>query len=327
MTRLVVALAMGAMLAAATRAESPVRADRSVYLMGTRAVLSSYGATRDEAMRTLETALITLEQTEAELSTWRPDSAISRLNRTAIGQPWQAGAASCRMLAEIVRWSRMTDGTFDPAVKPLIDAWRIHDGGRIPSSSEIRTAMQRSGLQHFRFDHAACTVTRQADASLDVGGFGKGEALDRVGEALSARSWLIDLGGQVAVGGPQPDGSSWEVAVAHPARREDVLFTMRLSRGSLSVSGGSERDTVIDGVRVGHILDPRTGRPATFNGAVVVWHQRALVADILSTALYVMGVDDGRRWAEAHGVAAAWLVPTPGGIDIAETSTFAGAGS
>jgi FAD:protein FMN transferase len=324
--RLAVALAVGGTLLAAVGAQGSVRVDRAVYLMGTRAVLSSYGDSREDAMRSLEAALTTLEETEAELSTWRPDSAISELNRTPIGQPWQASPASCRMLADIVDWNRATGGTFDPALKPLIDAWQIHDGGRVPSPAEIDAAMRQSGLQHFHFDRAACTMTRLADASLDVGGFGKGEALDRV-RTLPGQSWLIDLGGQVAVSGPQPDGTPWDVAVAHPTRREEVLFSVRLSRGSLAVSGGSERDSVRDGVRVGHILDPRSGRPAPFGGAVVVWHERALTADILSTALYVMGLHEGLRWAEARDVAAAWLILTGGRVDVIRTSAFTGAGS
>ena len=79
---------------------------------------------------------------------------------------------------------------------------------------------------------------------------------------------------------------------------------------------------MVSGTRVGHIFDPRTGRPATFAGSVTVWHERALAADILSTALYVMGPDIGLRWAEGQGLAACYLIPEGASLRMAATAAF-----
>ena len=134
---------------------------------------------------------------------------------------------------------------------------------------------------------------------------------------------MVDLGGQVSVSGPRRDGSPWLVAIAHPGDRNRPSIHVALRQGSLSTSGGSERDLQVDGTRIGHILDPRTGRPAPFVGAVTVWHERGLVADILSTALYVMGRDVGLAWAEQAGVAAAYLtLDDDSGLRIATTPAF-----
>ena len=95
-----------------------------------------------------------------------------------------------------------------------------------------------------------------------------------------------------------------------------------MATGSLSTSAGSERDLVVNGVRVGHIFDPRTGRPATFNGSVTVWHERGLAADALSTALYVMGPEAGLRWAAARGIAACYLIPERGTLRVETTRAF-----
>ena len=130
-------------------------------------------------------------------------------------------------------------------------------------------------------------MTRRDDATIDVGAFGKGEALDRVEAALGAGAWLVDLGGQVTVGGPQPDDTAWIVDVAHPTARNTAQLQVSMREGSLSTSGGSERDLLVDGTRIAHHLDPRTGQPATYTGSVTVWHRSGLAADVLTTALYV----------------------------------------
>jgi thiamine biosynthesis lipoprotein len=151
-------------------------------------------------------------------------------------------------------------------------------------------------------------VTRRGDVAIDAGAFGKGEGLDRAAAALGDIPLMIDLGGQVSVGShPAPDG--WTIGIADPRRRDVPALHVRMTSGSLSTSAGSERDLAVNGARVGHIVDPRTGRPATFDGSVTVWHERGLVADILSTALYVMGPEAGLRWAEDRGLAACYLIP------------------
>jgi thiamine biosynthesis lipoprotein len=256
------------------------------------------------------------------LSTWRADSAISLLNRTPVGQPWPADNVLCQLFDDLFEWQAATGGTFDPAVGALTSAWKIHENGTLPSDGELRDALERTGLRQLTFDRQPCLITRRADVTIDVGAFGKGEALDRARHVLAGSAWMIDLGGQVAVGGTPPDGKPWLVPIAHPAKRDQPIMRVQLTSGSLATSGGSERDLKIGDTRVGHILDPRNGRPAPFNGSVLVWHERALVADILSTALYVMGPEDGPAWAAARGFTAAYLIPESGSVRVAATPDF-----
>ena len=208
----------------------------------------------------------------------------------------------------------------------LIEAWAIREGGRVPFPHTVETALARAGLRHFSWLPDSCIVTRTLDAIFDAGGFGKGAALDRL-ERRQAGPWLVDLGGQIA-SWDEPGSEGWLVAVAHPVNRETPAFELRLTRGSIAVSGGSERDHWVQGRQVGHILDLRTGRPVSRGGAVAVWHPRALVADVLSTALYVMDAGEGLAWATSRGVAACFLAPrkqavarTPE-LDLQATPTF-----
>ena len=315
-------LTAAALLAAVAVVQPAELVTRDVYLMGTRAHLSTYASSRTAGMARLEGALRVLEEAEQELSTWRTDSAISALNRSPVGRPWQASERVCRMLSSVFGSYRMTNGTFDPGVGRLIEAWGIHGNGAIPTDAALSRARAASGLEHFTFERERCILVRRAEATLDVGAFGKGEALDRVHDLAIPDPWMIDLGGQISVGGSRPPAGAWTVAVAHPLRRDEPHLHVRMTAGSLSTSAGSERDQLVNGRRVGHILDPRTGQPAGFTGSVTVWHQRGLDADALSTALYVTGPDEGMRWAEERGVAALYLIPG-NGVSRRMTAAFA----
>ena len=300
-----------------------VRMQRQVILMGTRCTLTTEALDRARGRDRLEALLSVLEQTEAQLSTWRSDSRLTLFNKTPVGTPFQLSQPLCRLFEDLYRWHRRTRGAFDPAIGVLIQAWGLRQGGRFPSPKELGQAMGRIGLKHLPFDPVACQAVRRRAVTLDAGAFGKGEALDRA-RRLSLnggmRPWMINLGGQIMVEGTPAGASGWPVDVAHPDDRQQAAMRMLLSGGSLAVSGGSERDLKVQGRRVGHILDPRTGRPADYSGSVVVWHPSALAADILSTALFVMGEREGMEWADNRDLAACFLTLSPTGTMVKNCS-------
>ena len=294
--------------------------------MGTAATFVAEATDRAAARGRLERMVRVVEATESELSTWRDDSALSKLNRQPPGNALSVPPALCNLLGRLEGWGAATGGAFDPAIGSLIDAWGLRGAGRRPDAAARRTARARAGWPLLGFDREACTVIRQADATLDAGAFGKGEALDRVRAAERGHpgGWLIDLGGQVAVSGGADD-TVWPVALAHPAHRDQPVAELLLAGGSLATSGGSERTfTLTTGDRVGHILDPRTGAPVLRPASVAVWHPNAFAADVLSTALYVMGPDVGLVWAAARDFAACFIVPATGSdrVTFRTTSAF-----
>ena len=310
---------------------SAVRIERSVYLMGTVARFAVDAADRAAGLAQLERMVRVVEAAEAELSTWRPDSVLGSLNRREIGEALDVPGAVCDLFDRLATWRDATGGAFDPAIGALIEAWDLRGEGRQPEDAALAAARRNAGWEHLALERGApanrgpaeCAIRRNANVTLDAGGFGKGEAIDRVrrAEDSEAGAWMIDFGGQVAV-----SGASWPVAIAHPVRRNEPALEITLTEGSLATSGGSERDLMLgDGARIGHILDPRTGRPvpATPPFSVSVWHERALDADVLSTALYVMGPEDGIAWAEARGIAACFLVAEAADeVSVLATSAF-----
>ena len=324
--RLLPGFLLGAVASSAAVALAQAPVERSVYLMGTIATFAVDAADRAAGVAQLERMVRVVEAAETELSTWRDDSVLGRLNRHPVGEGMRAPVAVCDLLERLATWRAATGGAFDPAIGSLIAAWDLRRDGRQPDDAALAVALRNAGGEHLavaRGGSVGCAVTRSVEVTLDAGAFGKGEALDRVrhAEGEAADDWMIDFGGQIAV-----SGGSWPVAIAHPVRRNEAALDVTLSGGSLATSGGSERDVMLpDGTRIGHILDPRTGRPVTVPQAfsVSVWHEDALDADILSTALYVMGPDDGLAWAEARGIAACFLVAdTAERVTVRATSAF-----
>lgn len=281
--------------------------ERSSYLMGTTLRISVAAVDRTDATSAIEHAFRRVAWWEDRLSTWRPDSDLSRLNTAPPGMAVSLPGSVTAALLEARRWSLQTEYAFDPAVGALIDAWQLR-GSReavVPTSSAIDSAVAASGWRHFRVDSAANMVTRlHPDAWIDAGAFGKGLALRAASTALAERgiaNALLDFGGQILVLGSPPSAESWIISVAHPERRNDLVLTIMLQAGqSAATTSISERGVEVEGHRLGHVLDPRTGRPVSGWGSVTVVAGDPLVADVLSTALFVMGPERALEWAGRH---------------------------
>lgn len=290
--------------------ENGVPAERHAYLMGTEVSVQVWAEERQQGLLESEAILEELRQAEDRLTTWKTDGALGRLNRIPVGTEVVLDKQLCQLVGRLRHWWLLTGGSFDPLVGRLMAAWGLRGSGRIPAPSERRQAVQRSGFDWIAFDADRCAVTRHADVLWDSGGFGKGAALDWLLDSSSAQnrhSWLVDLGGQIAIFSSPYRPLRQEIPIADPRDRARPVAAVSLDSGSLAVSGGSERDLWVGGKRVGHILDPKSGFPAPMAGSVVVWSQSALDADIASTALYVMGREAGVEWAERQHLAACFV--------------------
>lgn len=270
---------------------------RHLAAMGTALTLTVSAPTRDLALNASEAGVREIERIEALLSTWRDDTPLARLNAVPPGVTMPVSPELFRLLKNLFHWSERTARAFDPTVAPLVRAWGLRGGGRIPGLTELLEARHATGPSLFSFEESSWSVSRRdASAGIDEGAWGKGWALDRAADALRAAgstSFVLDLGGQVLASGEEA-----AVAVAHPHERTRVVATLHLKGASASTSGNSERGLVVNGRRVGHILDPRTGEPARDFGSVTVIAKDGLTADILSTAFFVLGPKDGMAMSE-----------------------------
>ncbi|MBI4911753.1 MAG: FAD:protein FMN transferase [Acidobacteria bacterium] len=268
--------------------------DREVLAMGTRLRIQLSGPA---AALAGEGLVAEVARIEAACSTWEPTSSWSRLNGAG-GRPVRLDAEWLGLLGECQRWARRTEGAFDPVLMALLKVWGTREGGRNPGPRELLEAREASGVGLLYLDAEMGTARlRVAGAGVEEGAFLKGYALDagrRRARALGVATGCLDFGGQLlAWGDPAP------VSIADPANRTRPRVSLQLRDESLSTSGCSERGR--------HILDPRSGQPCEAWGSVSVLAPSALEADILSTALYVLGPAAGAAWAEREGVAALFL--------------------
>lgn len=280
--------------------------ERRVSVMGTMLEITVEAEDRARGLAASESAVQALEAAEARLSTWRHDTELARLNRAPAGEPQPLSPALAADLAGARRCWEETGGAFDPAAGPLVQAWDLRGAGRRPAADELRSAVAASDFGGLRLEDGTA-VRERPDLLLEEGGFGKGAGLADALQVLAAdpgvRRAALDLGGQVALfdrsaaaGKPEP----WTVPVADPRRRERNVVALSVTGGSVSTSGNSERGIRVDGERLGHILDPRSGEPVPDFGSLTVWTSDPLAADCLSTGLYVMGPEPALAWAAAH---------------------------
>lgn len=264
---------------------------RARYAMGTVCEITA----DDE--RQIASAFAEAQRIERLLSTWTGESELARLNRGATAR---VSPELYDLLRSAMRWSERTGGTFSPLVAPLVDLWKTRYEGALPKQSEVARALEQMHLGNVSFSKDD-TIVLHNGAAFEEGGFGKGYAIDRMLSLISAPKVIVNFGGQLAVRG------SFLVTIADPARRDVPVISLRLRDASLSTSSGSEKTFEVAGRHFSHILDPRSGHALPPRGSASVIARDALTADILSTALYVMGVDEGLRWAEANGVAVLFI--------------------
>jgi len=262
---------------------------RAQFLMGTICEIST------ASPRDADVAFAEGRRIESLISTWREDSELSRVNRGEVLRP---SPEVFSLLQDAMRTATETDGAFDPLVRPLVDAWRTRDDGAVPDGATLANAVARANPANATLANG--TIALAAGAAFEEGAFGKGYALDRMLAAIHGDA-VINFGGQIAVRGAH------QVTIAHPLHRERPLVTLTLRDASLSTSSGSEKTFVVAGRRFSHLIDPRTGEALPPRGSVSVIDRSAFRADILSTALYVMGPERGLAWARSHQVVAIFI--------------------
>ena len=211
---------------------------------------------------------------------------------------------------------------FDPTVYPLVCLWGFPSGEyHIPTEAELTGALAHTGPQHLQLDGAAAAL--DAGCSVDLGGIAKGYAAElcaRQLEDAGAQAAMLSLGGNVQTVGSKPDGSPWQVGIADPDDPSSAIAVVRFTGSkALVTSGDYQRYFEQDGVRYHHILDPQTGRPVQ-NGlrSVTILADSGTLADGLSTALFVMGLERATEFWRASSDFEAVFITEDGTICATE---------
>lgn len=282
------------------------------FAMGTVITHQVFGAHAREALSAAEAEVARLE---GLLSRFLPSSEISEINRNAGAQSVQVGAETYQVLSEAADYSASCGGLFDVTVGPLVSLWqRSGEDSRPPEEAEIKWAMALVDYADLMLDPDDRTARlRREGQSVDLGGFGKGFAGDRVLDVHREHgifSAFINLGGNVAAMGTKPDGSPWRVGIRHPRKEDELLGLVSVADKAVVTSGDYQRCFFDrDGRRHHHILDPSTGRPSESGlSSVTIVADSSSAADALSTIVFVAGLEKGLGFVRARPGAEAVLV-------------------
>lgn len=271
----------------------------------------------------------TLSTITASMSTYEPNSELSRFNRDAKpGEPFAVSQPLRTVLDIAVDVGGRTDGALDITVGPAVDAWGFgagDAGGPPPATDDL---LDRMGWSHVLVDNRG--ITRHSDrVRCDVSAIAKGYATDVLAQALEARGhrdYLIEVGGELHGSGSRPEGGPWRVGIEKPLVGErQVMRVISLDGMAMATSGDYRNFIERDGKRRSHLFNPATGEPITHDlASVTVVHDQGAFADAWATALMVMGPHRGPSTAERERIAAFFVVRDGDGrFKTLETSAFA----
>ncbi len=283
---------------------APHLVERSRLAMGSQLRVAVWTASEDAAVAAIEQAFREFDRLESLLSVWKPDSDVVRINAAAGGQPVAVSSDTLAVLDAAAQASEWTGGKFDITFGALADLWKFdHDqDNTVPDRRTIEARLPLVDYRLVHVDRKARTVfISKTGTRIHLGGIGKGYAVDRAAAILRDRGFgdfLIQSGGDLYVAG-QNGGAPWKLGIGDPRGPVGQTFaTLELGDGTFSTSGDYERFFIKDGVRYHHLIDPDSGVPATGTRSVTIVADSTMMADVLSTGVFIMGPAAGMALIE-----------------------------
>jgi thiamine biosynthesis lipoprotein len=275
--------------------------------MGSPCELQLFAA-GDEAQPAASAVVADVERLEQRYSRYRDTSFLSSINRVAAaGGSIDVDSETAVLLNYAATCFRESDGLFDITSGLLRRAWNFA-AASLPDPALIERLLSRVGWDKVRWEPPVLSFPLSG-MEIDFGGIVKEYAADRAAaicREMGLRSGMVNLGGDISNVGPRPDGDAWRIGLQHPRSRGDVMHTVGLHSGGLASSGDYERCVVVDGVRYGHIVNPRSGWPVRHLAAVSVAGDFCVVAGSAST-IAMLKEADGPAWLEALGLPHLWV--------------------
>ena len=293
---------------------------RAQMQMGTLVKITAVARSKSVAQAAASAGFAEIRRLEELLSTWIPTSELSRVNASAGVMPVHVSPETLTVVQRAVQVAEMTNGGFNIAIGPAVDAWRVTESQRIPTESELDALRPLVDLMSVHVDVREQTIyLGKAGMRIDVGGIGKGYAADQAVEALrraGAVAGVVALSGDIKTFGRLPGGKMFPVGIQHPRKDGSVLAWIDLQDEAISTAGDYERFFEREGVRYHHILDPRTLQPARSCQSVTVIAREGIWADGLDTGIFVMGAETGMQLVETLPDVEAIIVDDEGLVHV-----------
>jgi thiamine biosynthesis lipoprotein len=257
-----------------------------------------------------------LARIDSLMSTYRPDSEISRFNQRAETSPFTVSPEMIEVFDAARSVSETSGGAFDVTVAPLVRAWGFGPDGapQPPPTDEIERLRQRVGYRAIEIDPAANTLRKtRPDVTADLNGIAQGYTVDKIAadfDSLGEENYMIEIGGEVNARGHNARGIPWQIGIERPVVNvREIGLVLPISNTAVSTSGDYRKYREIGGVRISHTIDPRSGKPIQHKlASVTIVHPSCALADAYCTAIMVLGPEEGYRLAVKEDLAALIIV-------------------
>lgn len=246
----------------------------------------------------IDMSIAETKRIENQISDWIPTTPISTINKNAGIKPIKVNDEVFGLVERALKISQVTEGAFDISYASMDKIWKF-DGSmkEMPTPEAIKKSVAKIGYKKVILDPKEKTIfLKEEGMKLGLGGIGQGYIADKVKELLFSKgctSGIINVSGDINAWGKQPDGKPWSVGIVNPMNKNKVFATFPLEDSSVETSGSYEKYVTFNGKRYSHIIDPRTGYPATGIVSVSVFAKQTEVADALATGIFVLGVEVG----------------------------------
>jgi thiamine biosynthesis lipoprotein len=245
-----------------------------------------------------ELAISELKRIENLISDWIPTTQISLVNQNAGIMPVKLDKEVFELVDRAIKISKLTDGAFDISYASMDKIWKF-DGSMksMPTAETIKKSVEKVGYQNIILNEKDTTIfLKNPGMKLGLGGIGQGYIADKIKEVLKANgciAGLVNVSGDINTWGKQPDGKDWTVGIVNPLNKNKVFATFPLNDSAVETSGSYEKYVTFNGKRYSHIIDPRTGYPASGIVSVSVFAKQTELADALATGIFVLGIEVG----------------------------------
>jgi thiamine biosynthesis lipoprotein len=246
----------------------------------------------------IDLAIFEVKRIENLISDWIPTTQISQVNQNAGKVPIKVDLEVYELVERATKISKLTSGAFDISYASMDRIWKF-DGSmkEMPSPEAIKNSVERVGYQNIILNPKDTTIfLKKEGMKLGLGGIGQGYIADKIKDLLQKKgciAGLVNVSGDINTWGKQPNGQNWTVGIINPMNKNKVFATFPLDDSAVETSGSYEKYVTFNGKRYSHIIDPRTGYPASGIISVSVFSKQTELADALATGIFVLGVEVG----------------------------------
>jgi thiamine biosynthesis lipoprotein len=266
--------------------------------MGSKFEVTAVHADEARARAAVDAAYAEIERIEAIISEWRESSTVSEINRKAGVEPVVVPRELFNLIRRANKVSTLTGGAFDITFQTVGRYWNFKSRtSPIPEMATIRAALADTGYRHIILDEEKLSVFLDRPATrIGFGAIGKGYAANRAVFILKEHGvtgGVVNAGGDLVIFGHQEDGKPWRIGIANPLDRDKVFAWLDVTEQAVVTSGDYENFIEVNGKRLSHILDPRTGLPVEELRSVTIVCPDGELADALATGVSVLGREKG----------------------------------